>query len=78
MIEISKCCKAYLIEDSVINPRDHHDSHPIYVCSKCNKECEAICATCWGTGEINTMEKVYPGEPHEAPIGTQKCPDCKI
>lgn len=34
------------------------------------------CQTCGGTGEVDTMEQVYPGEPHMAPIGTGKCPDC--
>jgi len=32
-----------------------------------------ICEDCWGTGEVTTMEKVYPGEEHMAPIGSQPC-----
>ena len=28
---------------------------------------------CDGSGEIITMERVYPGEPHMAPIGTKIC-----
>lgn len=34
---------------------------------------EETCEMCGGTGEITTMEYVYPGEPHMAPIGTQTC-----
>lgn len=34
---------------------------------------EEVCEFCGGTGEINTMEQVYPNEPHYAPIGTEKC-----
>lgn len=37
---------------------------------------EDLCSTCGGTGEITTMETVYAGEPHTAPIGTARCPDC--
>lgn len=36
-------------------------------------ETEEVCEFCGGTGEVTTMEQVYPGEPHLAPIGTQKC-----
>jgi hypothetical protein len=32
-----------------------------------------ICEWCNGEGEITTMEQVYAGEPHTAPIGTRKC-----
>ena len=32
-----------------------------------------VCPLCGGTGEVTVMEQVYPGEPHVAPIGTQKC-----
>jgi hypothetical protein len=32
-----------------------------------------ICEVCEGTGEYTTMEKVWAGEPHEAPIGTAHC-----
>lgn len=35
------------------------------------------CHTCDDTGEVTTMEAVYPGEPHQAPVGTGTCPDCK-
>ena len=34
------------------------------------------CQTCGGTGQVTTMEPVYPGESHTAPIGTARCPDC--
>ena len=37
-----------------------------------------ICGTCGGSGEITTMERVYPNEPHLAPIGSEPCPDCQI
>jgi len=38
---------------------------------------ENICEHCDGAGEVQTMEKVWAGEPHEAPIGTKKCV-CKL
>lgn len=74
-IEVSACCKADLVEDYKDNPRDHHDPIEIYTCKKCKKECEVeeVCADCLGTGEVTTMESVYAGEPHMAPIGTAKC-----
>lgn len=31
------------------------------------------CEHCGGTGEVTTMEQVYPNEPHYAPIGTRDC-----
>lgn len=34
------------------------------------------CQTCGGMGEVSSMERVYPNEPHEAPIGSAPCPDC--
>lgn len=37
-----------------------------------------VCETCGGTGEVDRMEAVYPGEPHMASIDTQPCPDCSI
>jgi hypothetical protein len=37
---------------------------------------DEVSETCGGTGEVTTMETVYPGEPHQAPIGTAPCPDC--
>lgn len=37
---------------------------------------EDVCETCGGTGVVSTMEQVYPGEPHYAPIGECACPDC--
>lgn len=35
------------------------------------------CEFCGGTGEVETMERVYPGEPIMAPIGTARC-SCTI
>ena len=37
------------------------------------EEEEKVCEFCGGTGEVTTMEQVYPNEPHYAPIGTAKC-----
>lgn len=34
------------------------------------------CETCGGSSEVSSMESVYPGEPHQADVGTSKCPDC--
>lgn len=34
------------------------------------------CEDCKGFGEVSVMEKVYPGEPHEALIGSAKCENC--
>jgi hypothetical protein len=31
------------------------------------------CEECGGTGEVRTMEQVYPNEPHMADIGSQPC-----
>jgi hypothetical protein len=39
-----------------------------------NEEIEKeVCEMCGGTGEVTTMETVYPGEPHMAPIGVGPC-----
>ncbi|MFA6158866.1 MAG: hypothetical protein WC763_04590 [Candidatus Paceibacterota bacterium] len=78
-VEVSVCCHASPIEDFKDNPRDHHDPEPIYVCSKCKKECkvEDVCEYCLGAGEVTVDERVYPGEPHMAPIGTEKC-QCQL
>lgn len=35
-----------------------------------------VCAECGGFGEFSTMESVYQGEPHMAPIGTRPCDKC--
>lgn len=63
----------------------------IIICKHCDRhvdtnfdaehedECEdRPCETCDGTGEVSSMEQVYPGEPHMADIGTQPCPDCQL
>lgn len=78
-VEVSKCCRADLVEDFKENPRDHDDPIEIYTCSECKKECEVeeVCADCLGTGEVTTMEQVWAGEPHIAPIGTSKC-HCQV
>ena len=39
-------------------------------------EDEEVCETCGGIGYVRTMERVYPGEPHMAPVGEEPCPDC--
>ncbi len=37
---------------------------------------ESFCSTCHGTGEVASMERVYPGEPHMADIGEPRpCPE---
>lgn len=36
------------------------------------------CERCGGTGEVDTVEAVNPGEPEVvAPVGTGKCPECQ-
>ncbi len=55
---------------------------PVYLgglCSDCGEHCsdvslECPLGLCDGSGEITTMEPVYPNEPHLAPIGSQVCP----
>ena len=71
----SECCGEEAFEDYKDNPRDHHDPIEIYSCSKCKQECEVelVCEFCFGTGELTTMEQVYAGEPHMAPIGSRPC-----
>lgn len=32
-----------------------------------------LCEHCLGEGEVTAMERVWPNEPHMAPIGTEKC-----
>lgn len=73
-VEVSKCCRADLVEDFKENPRDHHDPIEIYTCSKCKKECEVeeVCAYCFGEGEYPVDES--DGEGHTMRgVGTQKC-----
>ena len=38
-----------------------------------NKKCEE----CKGYGEVATLERVYPNEPHEAYTGSATCPNCE-
>lgn len=45
-------------------------------CVTCGADGREECETCGGTGEVGTMEQVYPGEPHMANVGTENCPDC--
>ena len=66
---ISKCCKAEV---------KYIENFNVYECSKCHNwhtkgGVEEVCAHCLGTGEVSSMEQVYPNEPHRADIGTQKC-----
>lgn len=44
---------------------------------ECFKEEIYSCDMCQDTGEIGCMEQVYPGEPHMADVGTQKC-ECQL
>ena len=34
------------------------------------------CEDCNGIGEVHTMEQVWPGEPHMAPVGSETCEIC--
>lgn len=38
---------------------------------------EQMCGKCHDTGEVDTMESIYPGEPHMGPVGSRPC-DCRI
>jgi len=38
-----------------------------------NVEQHVNCDVCQDTGEIECMETVYAGEPHQAMVGTRKC-----
>ncbi len=69
---ISKCCDAEALYI-------YNDVSDGYFCKKCGKTCDVdeVCAHCFGIGEVEVMERVYPGEPHMAPIGTQLCL-CKV
>lgn len=77
--EVSKCCKAGLVEDTRADPQDHHNVIDIYTCEKCKLECEVdeVCEICDGTGKVSQSEQVYPGEPHMADIGEATC-ECSI
>lgn len=76
-IEVSKCCKAYLVEDYKTNPMDHHDSIPIFSCAKCGQECEVeiVCSFCFGAGEINIDERDSDGN-WQAGVKTVPCKFC--
>lgn len=65
---ISKCCRAEVTEHLV-------GDEMAYQCDACEMQCEVerVCAECLGEGTVTTMEAVYPGEPHMAPIGTKVC-----
>lgn len=67
-VEVSKCCHAEIEEHLV-------GDETATKCTSCEKICdtEEVCEYCLGTGETTEMERVYPGEPHMAPIGTRKC-----
>jgi hypothetical protein len=47
----------------------------VYPLSAFKKE---VCKTCDGTKKIDAMDYVYANEPHQAPIGSQPCPDCCV
>jgi DnaJ-class molecular chaperone len=44
-------------------------------CSECYKEARK-CKDCNGYGEVSVMESVYPGEPHQALVGSEICENC--
>lgn len=54
-----------IVDDTEVRVREDEDAFVW--------EAEDVCEYCGGTGEITTMESVYAGEPHQAPIGTQTC-----
>lgn len=71
-ILVSTCCQA----DVTAHLAGDESAHQ---CTACEKVCdvEEVCADCYGTGEVTTMEYVYAGEPHMAPIGTRRC-HCQV
>lgn len=73
-ILISKCHGVIASRAVSTNGYINQEKLP-FVCSKCVLLCEIeeVCAECLGTGEVTTMEQVYAGEPHMAPIGTRAC-----
>lgn len=77
-IEISKCCKAIAMEGYKKNSNGEDSEIEIWICSKCRKECqvEKVCENCLGTGTVDKMGYVYPGEAHMAPIDSGRCPEC--
>lgn len=66
--KVSACCKAEVRE---VTAGDESATQ----CTSCERACDVaeVCVHCLGTGEVTTMERVYPGEPHMAPIGTEPC-----
>lgn len=69
--KISSCiCQSEVYEDD-----NSTQESPIYRCNKCHCVCNVteVCVHCLGTGEMTVDEAVYAGEPHMAPIGSQKC-----
>lgn len=68
---ISKCCG----EEAI---KRFGGDEISYQCIGCDNQCEVgeVCAECLGTGEVMVLEKVYPGEPHTAPMA-RPCPSCK-
>lgn len=75
--KISKCCGDRAIPDYAST--DPNETEVRYSCLKCERDCETeeVCEFCGGTGEVTTMEQVYAGEPHMAPIGTATC-SCRL
>lgn len=63
---LSNCCDAVTINGRC---QDCKENSGTYI--------EYDCELCQDTGEVTTMEQVYPNEPHMAPIGTEKCM-CKM
>lgn len=42
----------------------------------CEEAARLVCSTCHGSGEVASMDYVYPGEPHMADIGDNRpCPE---
>lgn len=68
-VEVSECCQREAVEGFDENPRDHHDSIPVWKCTKCQRTCELteICLHCHDTGIIE--EKI-----NEDTYIDHKCP----
>lgn len=41
--------------------------------NKIKEEKEEECVYCNGTGIVDAVEAVYPGEPHQAHVGSRQC-----
>lgn len=56
-----------MLQEALAHRAQHHEEYL--------EECEFCGGANGEHHDITTMEYVYPGEPHMAPIGTQRCPN---